>query len=84
MHDEVAPRASDAPFLTEAEAARLLRISERSLQRWRVEGGGPRYVRAGRRVLYRRSDLEGWAEGRTFAHSAAEWAAKAVVAPERS
>ena len=53
-------------FLTQAEAADLLRISPRTLERHRVAGTGPRFVKAGRRVLYRRSDLEEWAASNTF------------------
>lgn len=54
-------------FLTQEEAAELLRISPRTLERYRVAGSGPRFVKAGRRVLYRRGDLEAWTEANTFA-----------------
>ena len=51
-------------FLTTNEAAHFLRLSGRTLERFRVEGTGPRYTKAGpgvrARVLYRRSDLEDW------------------------
>ena len=53
-------------FLTQAEAAELLRLSPRTLERHRVAGSGPRFIKAGRRVLYRRSDLEQWALANTF------------------
>jgi len=33
------------------EAARTLKHSVRTLERWRVSGGGPQFVKAGRRVL---------------------------------
>jgi excisionase family DNA binding protein len=46
------------PLLTQVEAARLTSVSERTLERLRVSGGGPRFVRIGRRVLYRLQDLE--------------------------
>jgi excisionase family DNA binding protein len=42
------------------EAASYLRTSERTLARWRKQRIGPRWVRAGRSVLYRRQDLDGW------------------------
>ena len=32
---------------------------------WRNQGRGPAYVRAGRRILYRGSDLNAWLESRT-------------------
>lgn len=47
-------------LLTQAEAAELLRLSERTLERWRVVGGGPVFCKLGKRVLYRRADLEKW------------------------
>ena len=34
----------------------------RTLQKWRVEGRGPRFLKVGRRVFYRRSDIEAWLE----------------------
>ena len=57
-------------FLTQAEAADLLRISSRTLERYRVSGTGPQFVKAGRRVLYRQSDLEAWATTNTFSSTA--------------
>ncbi|BBK38295.1 hypothetical protein STAQ_33730 [Allostella sp. ATCC 35155] len=50
----------DNPFLTADEAAALLRLSPRSLEGFRYRGNGPRYSKAGRRVLYRRADIEAW------------------------
>lgn len=51
-------------FLTTIEVAGMLRISRRTLERMRVEGTGPRYLKVGpgkrSRVLYRQSDVEAW------------------------
>jgi hypothetical protein len=47
-------------LLTQREAAIALRLSERTLERSRVTGLGPPYVKAGRRVLYRSTDLDAW------------------------
>jgi excisionase family DNA binding protein len=47
-------------LLTQAETAELLRLSERTLERWRVTGGGPVFCKLGKRVLYRKADLEKW------------------------
>jgi hypothetical protein len=43
-----------AVLLTQAESAELLRLSERTLERWRVSGDGPMFVKLGRRVMYPR------------------------------
>ena len=43
-------------LLTRAEAARLLRVSERTLDRWSIEGHLPR-VLLGRAVRYRVDDI---------------------------
>jgi hypothetical protein len=49
-------------FLTESETARMLRSSERTMQRLRQQGSGPPYVRLGlRRVLYPKCLLMAWA-----------------------
>lgn len=47
-------------YLTETQTAEMLSISARTLQRFRVEGGGPKYFKAGKRVLYAVPDLDAW------------------------
>ena len=47
--------------------AELLDVSERTLERMRAEGSGPRFSKAGRRVLYRLADVEEWLETNNFA-----------------
>ena len=58
------------PFVMEQEAADFLKVSVRTLQRWRTEppaGGAPCFYKLGRkRVAYRISDLSAWAESRAF------------------
>lgn len=39
------------------EAARILRVSHRTLEDWRLTGTGPRFAKLNRRVVYRRQDL---------------------------
>jgi hypothetical protein len=51
-------------YLSCVEAGELLRVSPRTLERLRVVGGGPRFRKFGRRVLYATSDLEAWANER--------------------
>ena len=45
-------------FLLESELAQRWRLSVRTLQRWRRVGSGPVFLRLGRRVAYRLSDVE--------------------------
>ena len=45
-------------LLTQREAALCLRLSERTLERWRVQGTGPRFVRLNHRIRYRQQDLD--------------------------
>ena len=47
-------------LLTQQEAAEATRLSPRTLERHRLAGTGPKFVRLGRRVLYRREDVEEW------------------------
>ncbi len=62
-------------YLTQAEVARRYKLSKRTIERWRLTGDGPPFVRVGpRRILYRLADCEAWLAGRTHAHRAAELA----------
>jgi predicted DNA-binding transcriptional regulator AlpA len=51
-------------FLTDAELADLLRISQACLRRWRLAGIGPRYVKIGASVRYRTDELQLWLSAR--------------------
>ncbi len=51
-------------LLTQREAALALRCSERTLERLRVSGLGPKYANYGRSIRYRQSDLEEWIASR--------------------
>ncbi len=69
-----------SPFLTHRQAAAYLLLSPRTLERSRLAGTGPRFVKAGRRVLYRRDELDLWAAARTFrSTSEADAAGKAAA-----
>lgn len=56
--------ATSPELITTDELAKRLHSSAKSLERWRLTGQGPRYTTAGRRVLYRWSDVEAWLEAR--------------------
>ncbi len=53
-------------YLTNDEAAEYLRLSPRTLEKQRVIGGGPRFRKFGRRVMYALADLDSWADQRSF------------------
>ncbi|CAM3139439.1 helix-turn-helix transcriptional regulator [Mycobacterium simiae] len=51
----------DHELLTMAEVAAMTRLSVGTLRYWRhIGSGGPPSVKLGRRVLYRRADVETW------------------------
>jgi predicted DNA-binding transcriptional regulator AlpA len=59
------------PLLSQKQAARILGVSPRTLERHRVAGTGPRYARLGRLVRYRQCDLVDWVES-GLTHSTSE------------
>lgn len=46
------------------EAAARVRLSKNTLERFRVQGTGPAYVKLGGAVRYRETDLDAWLESR--------------------
>jgi hypothetical protein len=54
----------DAAF-NEIQAAQFLGVSVRTLQAWRVRGGGPRYCKIGRAVRYQRGELVSFQQAHT-------------------
>ena len=66
---------------SESEAARILKLAPRSLQRYRQSGIGPKFTRLGkRRIGYTDEAIAAWLEQRTFASIAAEYAASSNAA----
>ena len=49
-------------FLDQEATAKLLLLSERTLERLRVEGGGPAFRKFGRKVAYSLTDVLEWAD----------------------
>ena len=49
-------------LMTTEEAALYVRLSPRTLERYRVTGEGPQFLKVGRLVFYRRCDLDDWLE----------------------
>ena len=52
------------PVVDTMGAAEYLGLHARTLDNWRSQGRGPRYIRVGRRIIYRVADLEEFLESR--------------------
>lgn len=52
-------------LLTVEEVAALLRVPVRTLHQWRYLDRGPRAAKVGRRLLYRRTDIDTWLDSRS-------------------
>lgn len=62
--------SDEIKFLRPAEAAHVLGVSKQTLAHWRMSGAGPRFIRAGRIILYDPKELAKWAEARTIGSTA--------------
>ena len=56
----------DAIYMGTRELAAFLGLSPRTLDRYRVSGGGPKFHKFGNRVRYARADVEAWAAERRY------------------
>lgn len=67
MTERTAPTRRPAhPLMTEAEVAALMRVSLRTVQRWRRVGATPAPLRRpDRRILYVRAEVLAWANARS-------------------
>ena len=52
--------------ITDKEAAKYLRLSSKTLDKFRLSDRGPRYYKLGRRVMYTQKDLDSWAQDRQY------------------
>jgi hypothetical protein len=52
------------PLLTEADLARELQVLPNYLAKLRVRGDGPRFVKLGAKIRYRRSAFLAWLQAR--------------------
>jgi len=54
------PPSKPSPYRDTAAAASYLGVSKSWLTKLRCVGGGPRFAKLGRRVVYQDSDLDKW------------------------
>ena len=52
-------------FLNRKQAAEFLNLRKCTLEAWAIRGGGPAFVKFGRAVRYRISDLENYIKNQT-------------------
>ncbi|KUM26733.1 hypothetical protein AU467_19580 [Mesorhizobium loti] len=63
--NERAARAKKgSPFLNTAQAAFYVGLSQRTLEKMRLKGGGPQFRKHGRFVRYHIDELDAWSKGR--------------------
>ncbi len=55
------------PLLGIDDLARFLAVPPKTVYKWRHDGTGPRGIRVGRHVRYRRADVEVWLDERADA-----------------
>jgi len=53
-----------ADLLTTEQLSAELEMSVEALAQWRYRGMGPRFIKEGRWVRYRRCDVDAWLESR--------------------
>ena len=65
------------------EAARFLSKNPNTLTKWRMSGTGPRFLKVGRSVCYRLSDISAWLEDHSF-DSTAQYQTRAISRKSRT
>ena len=72
-----APTPAPAPnrCLSPSDAAAYVSLSPKTLEVYRTRGGGPAYVKLGRRVAYRLADLDAWVSARVQSNTGGRAAA---------
>lgn len=59
--------------MTPTELSELIGVEEKTLANWRTAGKtGPRFVKVGNRILYRRATVERWLEALERASTSAQ------------
>jgi len=54
------------------QAAQILDVKKSTLEAWRCRGGGPPFIRYGRAIRYRESDLQEFIESRVRRNTSEE------------
>jgi predicted DNA-binding transcriptional regulator AlpA len=76
LPSSVRMEVSEMPrMLSTEDAAPLVGVSPGTLQNWRVSGTGPKFIKAGRSVVYDPADIESWKAARRFSSTSERAAA---------
>ena len=68
--DKVTPiRGDDLTLVDNKQAADIIGVHYLTLQNWRSTGKSPKFIKVGRSVRYRLSDLKAWLEAKTRNHT---------------
>ena len=62
--DEASAEGEERTVLPTEHAAAYLGLSPKTLETLRTRGGGPPFLKLGRRVVYRKTDLDTWLAAR--------------------
>ena len=62
--DEPSAEGEERTVLPTEHAATYLGLSPKTLETLRTRGGGPPFLKLGRRVVYRKTDLDTWLAAR--------------------
>lgn len=63
------------PLLHEKDAAPLVGVEPKTLANWRTLGRGPKFIKAGKRVMYDPADLKAWKDERRVGSTSEQVAA---------
>ncbi|RYC31131.1 DNA-binding protein [Lichenibacterium minor] len=62
FHRTPTPHESAGGYFNTTKSADFLGLATRTLERHRLDGTGPVFMRLGRRILYHPDDLRAWAQ----------------------
>ena len=57
------------PLLSRKQAADFLGISPRTMEKWAVVGGGPNFLKIGKKVMFSQQDILTWIDSRKYSHT---------------
>lgn len=67
--------AQSGHLLNNDETADMLGVSRRTLPVWRVQGRGPKFIKIGKLVRYKREEIDAWMRQHTYDSTSAVSAA---------